>query len=73
MNLTATAYPDGLTALEALEIMKAAGHTFGSAQGDLRKMGSQLAGGTGSGMVKHSASKGQRIKSGQRRLKGLNK
>jgi len=72
MNLTATAYPDGLTTLEALEIMKAAGHSFGSAQADLRKMGSNLAGGAGGSVVKSSASRGRKILTGQRQPKGIN-
>jgi len=67
------AYPNGLTGEQALEIMKTAGHSFGSAQADLRKMGSQLAGGPGGGMVKSSATRGQKIKSGQRRPKGINR
>jgi len=81
METTATAsiyeqlaeeYPDGCTGEQAQQFMRRAGHSYGSASISLRQMGSNLAGGPGGGVIKHSASKGQRIKSGQRRPKGLN-
>jgi len=72
-ELLAEEYPDGCTGEQAIQFKRRAGHSFGSPQGDLRKMGSQLAGGPGGGMVKSTATRGQKIRSGQRRPKGVNK
>jgi len=72
-ELLAEEYPGGCTGEQAQEFMRRVGHSCGSPAAGLRGMGSNLTGGLGGGMVKHTASKGQRIKSGQRRPKGLNK
>jgi len=71
-ELLAEEYPNGCTGEQAQEFMRRVGHSYGSASISLREMGSNLAGGAGSGVVKHSASKGQRIRTGQRRPKGVN-
>jgi len=82
MDLTTTGSGDmavlddentGTTAYEVIAQWKAEGKTFGSAQADLRQMGSNLAGGPGGGMVKSTATRGQKIRTGQRRPKGVNK
>jgi len=82
MNTTATAsiyellaeeFPGGCTGEQAQQFMRRAGHSYGSASISLREMGSNLAGGPGGGVVKHSASQGQRIKSGQLRQRGIRK
>jgi len=72
-ELLAEEFPAGCTGEQAIQFRRRAGHTYGSAQGDLRKMGSQLVGGAGGGMVKSTATRGQKIRTGQRRPKGLNK
>jgi len=81
METTATAtigellveeYPGGCTGEEAQQFMRRAGHTYGSASVSLREMGSNLAGGPGGGVVKSSASRGQKMKSGKLR-KGIRK
>jgi len=66
-------FPSGCTGEQAQEFMRRAGHSYGSASISLRKMGSNLAGGAGGGVVKSSATRGQKIRSGQRRPKGINK
>jgi len=73
-ELLAEEFPDGCTGLEAAEFMKGVGHIYGgSAAADLKRMGSNLGSGAGGGVVKSSATRGQKIRSGQRRPKGINK
>jgi len=82
MNTTATGSGDmavlddentAPTAYDVIAQWKAEGKTFGGAQTALRKMGSKLAGGPGGGVVKSSATRGQKIRTGQRRQRGINK
>ena len=81
METTATAnvyeqladeFPEGCTGEQANEFMVRAGHTFGSPQAALKEMGSALCGGPGGGIVKGSATRGQKMRSGKLR-KGINK
>jgi len=72
-ELLAEEFPAGCTGEQAQEFMRRAGHTYGSASISLRQMGSNLAGGAGDGMVKSTATRGQKIRSGQRRPKGVNR
>jgi len=71
-QLLAEEYPEGCTGEQAQEFMRRAGHSYGSASISLREMGSNLAGGPGCGVVKSSASRGQKMRTGKLR-KGARK
>jgi len=66
-------FPNGCTGEEAQQFMRRAGHSYGCASISLRQMGSSLGSAPGGGMVKSTATRGQKIRSRQRQPKGLNK
>jgi len=71
-ELLAEEYPDGCTGEQAQEFMRRVGHSCGSPQAGLQRMGSNLGGGAGGGIVKSTATRGQKIRSGKLK-KGIRK
>jgi len=76
MDTTATAsigellereFPDGCTGEQAIQFKRRAGHSFGSPQAALREMGSNLAGGAGSGSTRSGVSRKSKIITGNLR------
>jgi len=63
-ELLAEEFPDGCTGEQAGEFMKRIGHSFGSPQAGLQRMGSNLGGGAGGGNNSSKVSKKSKVATG---------